>query len=558
MALSVNTNVNSLFAQRQARSAETSLATTIARLSSGRRINSAADDAAGLAISERMTANLNGATQATRNLNDATSLLQVADGAMSDVADNLQRLRELAVQAGNSSYSASDRAAIQQQAVQLLNQINQVGTQTAFNGEAVFAQDTTSIGGDAKQRVVMDGLKTGWLTEAEKMVQQYYGLSGDGATLTVNFGFTDGPGNDLASVSGLVYSGSGKFNDIHLNIDMADFGSATTPDGGGAPLYSDRIVAHEMVHAIMSRATGFQFPGWFTEGTAELIQGADERLAGAIGGGGAAAVQAVVDSVAPGVTSYAGGYAASRYMHDKLKELGVDGGIKGIMQYLNQNQTANLDQALNAVTGGLYADTAAFVADFKVNGANFITTKMNLTNADTGAIGGLDADGGPSRNAKDVVSDTGDRPAEQPLSGFKTIFPTLGGYSGTRQVQVQAGAGAGDTITLNLSAMNASALGLADLDLTHASVALLHIDQALDYVAQQRASTGAQSNRLDFASSTLSNGAVNLAASRSRIVDADYASETVALTRSQILQQAATAMLSQANSMPSSVLSLLR
>ncbi len=557
MSLSVNTNVNSLFAQRQARSIETSLATTIARLSSGQRINSAVDDPAGLAISQRMTAGLNGATQAARSLNDGTSLLQVADGAMADIAGNLQRLRELAVQAGNSSYSAGDRAAIQQQAVQVLNQINQVGQQTAFNGEAVFSQDTTSIGGDARQRVVLDGLKTGWLTEAEKLVQQYDGLSGDGANLTVDFRFTDGPGNDLAAVSGLVYSGSGKFNDIHLNIDMADFGSATTPDGGGAPLYSDRIVAHEMVHAIMSRATSFQFPKWFTEGTAELIQGADERLAGAIGGGGGAAVDAVGASVGSGFC-YEGGYAASRYMHDKLKQMGVDGGIKGIMQYLNQNQGANLDQALNAVTGGVYANTAAFVADFTANGANFITTKMNLHNADTGAIGGLDADGGPSRNARDVVSDVGDRPAQQPLAGFNTIFPTIGGYSGTRQVQVQAGANAGDTITLSLSAMNASALGLADLDLTHASVALLHIDQALDFVAQQRATTGAQSNRLDIASTTLSSGAVNLAASRSRILDADYASETVALTRSKILQQAATAMLSHANSMPRAVLALLR
>jgi flagellin len=554
MSLSVNTNVNSLFAQRQARSMETSLATAIARLSSGRRINSAADDAAGLAISERMTAGLNGANQAARSINDATSLLQVADGAMAGIASNLQRLRELAVQAGNSTYSPGDRAAIQQQAVQVLNQINQVSQQTAFNGEAVFAQDTTSIGGDAKQRVVLDGLKTGWLTEAEQLVKQYYGLSGDGASLTVDFGTTDGPSNVLASVSGLVFAGSGKFNNIHLNIDMADFGTAATPDGGGAPLYSDRIIAHEMVHAIMSRATGFQFPQWFTEGTAELIQGADERLAGAIGGSG---VAAVVASVGGGFT-YEGAYAASRYLHQQLKGLGVDGGIKGIMLYLNQNQGANLDQALNAVTGGVYTDTNAFVADFSANGANFITTRMNLTNADTGAIGGLDADGGPSRNARDVVPDTGDRPAEQPLAGFKTIFPTLGGFSATRQVQVQAGPGAGDTITLSLAAMNASALGLADLDLTHAAVALLHIDQALDFVEQQRATAGAQGNRLDIAATTLSGSTVNLAASRSRIRDADYASETVALTRSRILQQAATAMLSHANSMPSAVLALLR
>jgi len=173
MSLSINTNVNSLFAQRQSSSVGTDLARTVTRLSSGLRINSAADDAAGLAISERMTSALNGATQAARNINDATWLLQVADSGMSQVTDNLQRLRALAVQAGNSTYAPNDRAAFQQEALQLLNGITQVGQQTVFNGAPVFAQDTTSIGGDARQRTVLDGLKTGWLTQAESLVKQY-------------------------------------------------------------------------------------------------------------------------------------------------------------------------------------------------------------------------------------------------------------------------------------------------------------------------------------------------------------------------------------------------
>lgn len=555
MPLSVNTNVNSLAAQRRAVLMDAAQARSIARMASGLRINGAADDAAGLAISERMTSSLRGMNQAIRNINDAGSLLQVADGAMAQVSENLQRLRELAIQAGNGSFSNTDRAGLQQEAVQLLNQVTQIGQQTAFNGELVFAQDTTSIGGDASRRAVLDGLRTGWLTQAEKLVKQYYGISADGATLTVNLdGFTDGPANVLASVSGTVYAGSGKFNDIHLNIDMADFGTPNPPDGGGAPLYSDRILAHEMVHAVMSRATSFQFPKWFTEGTAELIQGGDERLASAISGGG---VSAVVASVGSGF-SYEGAYAASRYLHAKLKAMGVDGGMKGIMQYLNQNQAASLDQALNAVTHGAYADTKAFVDDFTANGAAYITTQMNLTNADTGAIGGLDADGATARDARDVVTDVGDRPAGQPLEHFTTIFPTLGGYTGTRQVQVQAGAGASELITLTLSAMNSAALGIADLDLTQPSVALLHIDQALGFVDQQRVAAGASSKRLEIAAEGLAEGSTSLAEARSRIRDVDYASETASLTRSRILQQAATAMLSHANSQPASVLALLR
>jgi flagellin len=493
-------------------------------------------------------------SQATRNINDAASMLQVADSAMAQVTDSLQRLRELAVEAGNGSFTDSDRATLQQEAVQLLGHITQLGTQSAFNGEAVFAQDGTSIGGDAKKRAVIDGLKTGWLSSAESLVKKYYGIEADGVSMTINLDDTDGPANVLASVSGTVGGGSGKFNDIHLNLDMADFGTGTTADGGSAPLFNDRVIAHEMVHAVMSRATDFQFPQWFTEGTAELIQGADERLKAAIAGGG---VAAVVASVA-GSFTYEGGYAASRYMHDKLKGMGVDGGMKGIMQYLNQHQGSSLDQALNAVTNGVYADTSAFVADFSANGAAFITGKMDLNNADTGAIGGLDADGGPSRNAKDVVNDVGERSAADPTAGFKEIFPTIGGYSGTRRVQVQAGARPEDMIELTFSAMNASALGLADLDLTRSAVAILHIDQALEFVNQQRVVAGASSSRLDVAATALSRGSENLTAARSRVRDADFAAEATALTRNQILQQAAEAMLSQANSRPQAVLQLLR
>jgi flagellin len=554
MSLTINTNVLSLGAQRDASARSKELARAVERLSSGLRINRASDDAAGYVISERMASGLRGMSQATRNISDAGSMLQVADSAMTQVTDSLQRLRELAVQAGNGSYTDSDRASLQQEAVQLLEHINQVGSQTAFNGEAIFAQDRTSIGGDEKKRAVIDGLRTGWLSSAEKLVKQYYGIEADGVSMTINLDTTDGAWNVLASVSGTVSGGSGKYNDIHLNIDMADFGSGSTADGGSAPLFNDRVIAHEMVHAVMSRATGFQFPQWFTEGTAELIQGADERLKAAIAGGG---VAAVVASVA-GTFTYEGGYAASRYMHAKLKELGVDGGMKGIMQYLNQNQGAGLDQALNAVSGGVYADTNAFVADFSANGAAFITTQMDLNNADTGAIGGLDADGGPSRSARDVVSDVGERSAANPTAGFDEIFPTIGGYSGTRRVQVMVGARPEDMIELSFSAMNAQALGLADLDLKRSAVAILHIDQALEFVNQQRVVAGASSSRLDAAAAAVSRGSEDLSAARSRVRDADYAAETTALTRTKILQQAATAMLSQANSQPRAVLQLLR
>ncbi|MEO7493859.1 MAG: flagellinolysin [Massilia sp.] len=554
MSLSVTTNVASQNAQRHASAQGAGLTRSIQRLSSGLRINSAADDAAGLAIADRMTSGLRGMSQAGRNINDATSLMQVADGGMAQITESLQRLRELAVQAGNGAYSDSDRASLQLEATQILSHITQIGKETSFNGEAVFSQSQASIGGDEKKRAVIDGLKNGWLRSAEKLVQQYYGLTGDGATLTVNLEGGDGPFNVLASVSGTVGGGSSKFNNMHLNIDMDDFDNTNPPDGGRNPMFSDRIIAHEMTHAIMTRATGFALPKWFVEGTAELIHGADERLAGAVAGGNEAAV---VNTLSSGF-SYESAYAASRYLHYKLNEMHVDGGIKGIMLYLHDHQNEGLNEALNAVTNGVYANVAAFEADFTANGVDYISNHMNLANADTGAIGGLDADGGPVRNARDVVPDVTDRPSDDPMEGLKVVFPTLGGSAGSRQVQVQVGATAKDNFIIDLGAMNAAALGIDKLKLATSGSAITHIDEALEYVAKQRTNVGASMKRLESASSSLQVNTENLAASRSRILDADYAAETATLTRSQILQQAATSMVAQANSLPNSVLALLR
>ena len=552
MSLSINNNSLSLNAQRQFAEHSTEVGKLISRLTSGARIGGASDDAAGQAVSARMSANVKGMSQAMRNINDATSMLQVADGAMANISDSLQRLRELAVASGNGSYGDRDRNTLQAEANQILRQISDVGNQTAFNGQSVFAQDTTSIGGDSAIRNVLDGLKSGWLGAAEDLIQQYYGIQGRGATITVNLTDSDGPSNVLASVSG---NGGA----MSLNLDMADFGGAASPDGGGAPMYSDRIVAHEMTHAVMLSATSFNFNGasWFTEGTAEMIHGADERLRGDIANAGG-----VANLVAGFQSSfrYSGGYAATRYLHDQLKSAGVEGGIKGLMQYMSNNAGSDLSTALNAVSDGEYADVAAFESDFLANGASYIATRMDLNNEDTGAIGGFDADGGAVRSATGVMQDVAATSPDKPLRNFKVIMPENGGHTGVKRVQVQAGAGASsnDLIELQFSAMNASALGLSDIDLKNTGVALLRIDQAIDFVDRQRVASGASSNRLDFVASNVQTGAANLESSRSRIQDVDYASTTVQLTRAQILQQAASAMMTQANGEPRAVLALLR
>ncbi len=158
----INTNLASLTAQYNTDKTQNDLSTAIQRLSSGLRINSAKDDAAGLAISDRMTAQINGLNQAARNANDGISLAQVADGALSSVTDNLQRMRELAVQSANATNSASDRAALQQEVAQLATEIDRVATQTQFNGinllDGSFTAQQFQVGANAGQTITVSSI----------------------------------------------------------------------------------------------------------------------------------------------------------------------------------------------------------------------------------------------------------------------------------------------------------------------------------------------------------------------------------------------------------------
>lgn len=560
--MQINTNLLAQFGQRHLDSTSAKLGQSLSRLSSGLRVNSAKDDAAGLAIGDRMTSRIRGNNQALRNANDGTSMMQVAEGAMSTVGDMLQRVRELAVQAANGTLSGSDRQALQSEANQLLQGINQIGQDTVYNGMQLFSQAQNSMAGDPNKRAVLDGLQLGWLEASERRIATYFGIKGDGAQLEVNLNFTDGAGNVAASVSGTGGAGGKVYNQF-LNIDMQDFSPPNLPNGGSAPMFNDRIIAHEMVHAVMGRSMNFTaLSTWFKEGAAELIHGADERLSIdlAAAGGAASLISGNDLGAAWGSTSasYSNAYAAVRYMHEKLKASGADG-IKELMTYLSQNSGSTLSAALNAVSGGSYANEAAFISDWNTNGAAYIAS-MDLSNADTGAIGGLDADNGQAFTKQSVIDDNdASTSGTDVLQGFKLVFPDIGGSTGTKQQTYQVGAEKGQTLDVSLGALNASALGINTVDLsTLPKFAIYSIDRAINYVTQERAKVGAALSRLDSVRQNLAIASENVSASRSRIMDTDFAEETGRLTRQQVLQQASTAMLAQANTSPQLALQLLR
>ncbi|HEY8538994.1 MAG TPA: flagellinolysin, partial [Steroidobacteraceae bacterium] len=567
MALVLNTNVASLNAQRNLNASQGTLGKALQRLSSGLRINSAADDAAGLAISERMTTQVRGLNQAMRNANDGISFLQTADGALASITENLQRIRELAVQAANSTNGTTERAAIQQEIAQLTQEIDRVGRTTSFNGQQIFAQTKDSAVGDPDQLAVLDGLQSGWLTAAENLIREQFGIAANGQQIRIELtSFSDGQGGTLARVTASLGT-SGPGTNITLQIDMADFVPANPPNGGTAPMFNDRILAHEMTHAVMFATMNVghmaaNHQEFFIEGTAELIHGADERLYSdlvRLGNGtaanGIAGVMAKVNDwgVSWDSTSeaYSAAYAGMRYLDAEIKAAG-GAGIRDIMTYLAADPTRTLDQALANASSGRFASVADFKADFQANGANFISdllTSGQLTDEDTGAIGGANASGGPVKTAESVVPNFATRSGFDQLAGFEEVWEEVAAaekVSGPAHT-LQIGADAGQTLAINSFAMNGAALDILDADVTEdPNRVIMKMDRALEYVTARRAEIGAQLNRLESTIANLATSAESLTASRSRILDADFAAETAELTRAQILQQAGIAMIAQA------------
>ncbi|WP_028863050.1 flagellinolysin [Psychromonas aquimarina] len=577
MANSVVTNTSSLFAQRMLNRNQGVSNQAMERLSSGLRINSARDDAAGLSISAGMTSQINGYNQAVRNANDGVSALQVADGALDSVTNSLQRIRELSVQAANETYSLENRQAIQSEIDALGKEINSIAETTEFNGTKLFQRGDLTPESDVDKQAVIDGLFSSWFANSEQRIFEQFGIKGDGATLKIDL--SDTPDPDIAaSVSGTTNATTGKTDNQILTIDMSDFEKGIAGDGGNAPFYSDRIIAHEMVHAVMGRSMDMgSMPTWFLEGAAELIHGADERVYNDLVANDPNTTHfdsSDFDALAGQLTNasagwdgssehYSASYVAVRYLHEDIKANGGEG-IKDLMVELSDSG-ATLDATLATMQGQgkvSWANAGAIVTAFTTGnaGSTFMQTNFNFGNEDTGAIGGLDVDGEASLDGRAVIEDDINLTLD-PMTGFDVELPTKGKINDpllTAQYNLQVGANNGETIQVSLSRIDSDALGINDIDVTtDASAVIDKMDKALSYVNDQRSEIGASINRLHAAVSVNELNSQSTSASRSRIQDADFALETSKLSKSQILQQAGTSMLTQANASVQSVLSLL-
>ena len=573
--LVVNTNTSSINAFNSIRTNQSDVTRGFERLSSGLRINGARDDAAGLSISTRMTAQVRGAQQATRNANDAISYLQTAEGALEETTNILQRMRELSVQSGNETLNSQDRSAIQEELNQLMSELDRINETTNFNTQSVFSQHKTvslkqtyANGGnlnhfavdynesedlsghalgqaeaETRRDFVVDGMKSGWLQQSERMIEEDLGIIGDNDTIAVDFvDGGDGANGTLAFVGG---------NDpIRLHIDLNDFDNINSPDGGASPLYSDRIIAHEMVHAVMNANNISQFDDdkrWFNEGVAELLHGAaDTRLAStnvATYQSGGLALANAFDGPLSGGIDYSEAYVAAAYLHQEVIDNGGQG-IKDILQDMAGG--SSLNTAIGANTG--FTGTADYQATFQTIGEGDVfaaNLRQNFVNTgDTGSISGSFF-GGSVLDAESVVANN--------------TYSTSDKKGGQR-VEFHIGGNAEDELKMYVGSFNVDAMGLREIDVTdHQNVdfAIAGLSDALNYVSSMRSELGAMQNRLGTTVNSLQINVENTSASRSRITDADFAEETSKLTKAQIIQQASVSMLSQTNIQPQLALSLL-
>ena len=491
MAATINTNVASLTAQRNLGASQSSLNTSIQRLSSGLRINSAKDDAAGLAISERFTSQIKGLNQAVRNANDGISLAQTAEGALKASGDILQRVRELAVQSANASNSAGDRQALQQEVSQLVSELDRISQTTEFNGQKLldgtFGTQQFQVGANANQTIVA---ATANLRTSVYGNNQNHPLAGAGVSAAA--AATSVPANGVTS--GAV-SISGSLGTATLSV--ASSSSAKT--------IADQINAVKANSGVTATArTQVELDIAATAGSYTLsIQGDN----------------ATAQNVSFTLTATSGAdrlSAAVAAINDQSAKTGVTASLKGDRVILT-NATGN-----DIVVG----DTAV---------QNAGTTSVTKLQADGTAIGG---------NVT-LAADT------------NANFTTASGY-----ITLDSDKSFSVTSASNALATKGSELQkVSDLDVTtfdKATNALKTVDSALSFINCERAKLGALQSRFETSISNLQVTSENLSASRSRILDADFAAETANLSRSQILQQAGTAMVAQANQLPQGVLALLR
>ena len=491
--LSINTNVSSIQAQNSLRINSLQQTTSMERLSSGVRINTAKDDAAGLAIATRMTANIRGVDAAVRNANDGISLTQTAEGALSQIGDSLQRIRELAVQSANSGNNASDRDAINNEASQLIAEIDRVASNSSFNSINLLDGTYTS-----------QALQVGVGNSAsDRMVISIASAKSSALGVGANSSYASTKAGTVVTATALA-SGDLSINAYQVGASVSDGVSFANASASG-------IAKAAAINAVSGQT-------------------------GVIATVGSTSIAGVAASV---FTATAAG--------DVLIN-GVDIGAMGAATAAGDRgtQTAAAVNSKTSQTGVTATVTSAGVVTLSAaDGRNITVTGTNAAGGDGSGKTGLGT-------YHATVTATQQTTSSLTLASSGAAGITVGGTVGLTAVAMDnVAVAATPTVGAGVSSLNLGTM-------SGSQAALATLDRAINTITDSRASMGAYQNRLTASISNLETSSINLQASRSRIMDTDYAKESTSLAKSQIIAQAATAMLAQANQAQQSVLALLK
>lgn len=684
MPLYINTNVSSLNAQRQLMSSGQELDKAMTRLSSGMRINSAADDAAGLAISNRQTSQIRGLDQAVRNANDGISLIQTAEGALSESTNILQRMRELAIQSANGIYGDDNRAALDAEVQQLVSELDRISQTTTFNGRTIFdgsmkdvdlqvgaqanqtinlkmqAMDAKTLGmgstsvdlmGAASSLATLTGalsllendvlingqsimkgtdVLNGADADAAKQLVDHINKNVNGVTASTYAVASATSAGDgvlaagdsvtvtLANVDGTssaieVGGGTTSLQELvdKMNAESGGKFTASLSDDGKLSLSAENVASISLDGAEAVLGSGFDNTGTPVIFNAQITLKADNGDPVTVTRGSTGTL-AQLDALGFRENDQAGvieGHAVAStgptdaFVVGDLQINGVNVGAsksEGLQDKINAINAVSSETGVRATafTGAVLelkaVDLAAVEGDFTLNGhtLDFGAVNADRTMADLAKIfnDSVDLTGVRASVSGSRLLLEGDVAAIQFGQGADGATAVLAGAefgSGTEALDVIANDtvinggikltsdngspisvkhdsdGAAKTGLVDSNVMGGGAFGSAIASISISTEAGAHkaigvIDNALKTVDDMRSQLGAVNNRLDFTVSNLSNVIENTQAARARITDADFAAETAALSRAQVLQQASQAMLAQANARPQQVLSLLQ
>jgi len=532
----INHNITALNTHNKLSSASAAQGKSMEKLASGLRINKAGDDAAGLAISEKMRAQVRGLDQASRNAQDGISLVQTAEGALNETHDILQRMREISVQSTNGTATDDDRKALQDEVKQLKSEVDRIGNNTEFNTKKLINGELSGsqLSGVGSKIGTSTSAKsdTGWIdvtnTETTSTTNKFQ-LNLDGKTLDF----------DLA---GAATDTLGQMEEFKTAINNA----ITTYNSTAAE--ADKIVAPKINLDVRTNAGATEVKLSLESGTTgSKSQIEIKALDDAAGTGALASTDAKTKMITTAVNGSDGQLSDALSGVSGKLSLDVNGTKIDVDLTTVAGGTYNADSEMTAVAGNLKTDINKALSDYK-----------NLTGTDYGTVDVTVKDGSlvVSSSKADTVNVKFGVDANSTKLGLAgTASSTSGG------LDFQIGANKGQSINLQLNDMSTKGLKIADLDVSTsagADNAIKSLDDAIKNVSTERSKLGAVQNRLDHTINNLKTSSENLTAAESRIRDVDMAKEMMNQTKNSILAQAAQAMLAQSNQTPQGVLQLLR